>query len=355
MKPKYERVADDLRKKIIDKEYLVNEIIPSEANLQGIFEVSRHTVRQAIGILVNEGYLRTEQGSGTYVSVPEKMEKTPNKTIGVIVTYLSDYIFPAIIRGIEQELRDKGYSLLLGSTNNDHQQERDCLKRMMEQGVEGLIVEPTKSNQFNPNLAYYVEIKEKGIPVLMINAFYEEIDVQHICVDDIKSGYLATNYLIKKNHKKIVSLNKIDDLQGKYRMKGFIKAATEAKLKLDSTDLITYTTETKSDRIENLAQYLIENPEVTGVVCYNDEVATLLINKLMARGIRVPQDVSIIGNDDSFLSRSGKVGLTTLTHPKEKMGEMAASYLITAIEEGQDPNYYFEPTMIERDSVRDLE
>ncbi|MGC3164732.1 GntR family transcriptional regulator, partial [Enterococcus faecium] len=77
--------------------------------------VSRHTIRQAIAVLVYEGYLRKENGSGTYVDDCYKKEKTPlnrTKTIGVITTYLSDYFFPSIIRGIENELRESGYSLL---------------------------------------------------------------------------------------------------------------------------------------------------------------------------------------------------------------------------------------------------
>ncbi|WP_369673295.1 substrate-binding domain-containing protein, partial [Enterococcus faecium] len=95
--------------------------------------------------------------SGTYVDIKYKQEnKAPSnnhKTIGVVTTYLSDYIFPSIIRGIEKTLREKGYSLLLTSTNNDFQQEKQCIEKMITQGVEGLIVEPTKSNQYNPNLA----------------------------------------------------------------------------------------------------------------------------------------------------------------------------------------------------------
>ncbi|AYJ45882.1 GntR family transcriptional regulator [Enterococcus casseliflavus] len=354
MKPKYERVADDLRNKIISKKYYVDQLIPSETNLQKKFSVSRHTVRQAIGVLVNEGYLRKEQGSGTYVSLPEYQSHSLNKTIGVIVTYLSDYIFPSIIRGIEQELKSQGYSLLLGSTNNDHQQEKLCLERMMALKVDGVIVEPTKSNQYNPNLAYYVELHEKKIPVLMINAFYEELEVDHICVNDWKSGYLATKYLIDNNHEQILSFYKTDDLQGKYRIKGFIRAISEAKLKLNPSNIVTYTTETKTKEIENVAQYLKNNPKITGVVCYNDEVASLLMDKLQEKQIVVPQDVSIIGNDDSNLSRTGKIQLTTLTHPKENMGTMAAASLIDSINEKKVQSYFFDPILIERESVRKL-
>ena len=158
MANKYEQLADILREKIRLGTYQEGDAIPSEATLQEEFHYSRHTVRQAIAVLVNEGYLRKERGSGTYVSKPETVNHKNRKTIGIIMTYLSDYIFPSIMRGLEQTLREQGYSLLLGSTNNDHEQERACLQQMMDQGVDGLIVEPTKSSQYNPNLAYYVAL-----------------------------------------------------------------------------------------------------------------------------------------------------------------------------------------------------
>ena len=140
--------------------------------------------------------------------------------------HISDYIFPSIIRGIENELRESGYSLLLASTNNDHELEKECLKKMIAYGVDGLIVEPTKSNQYNPNLALYVALREQGIPMVMINAAYEELNASYICLDDVKVGFMAAEYLIKRTSASVVH-HKIDDLQGKYRMKGFISACEQ--------------------------------------------------------------------------------------------------------------------------------
>lgn len=352
MKPKYEQLADKLREMILAGDYLENEMIPSENILQETYQLSRHTVRQAIGILVNEGFLRKERGSGTYVSRPDNQPRKKSKTIGVIMTYLSNYIFPSIIRGMEQELSSQGFSLLLGTTNNDHEQERDCLKRMMEQEVDGLIIEPTKSNQYNPNLAYYVAIKERGIPFLMINAYYEELDVQALYVNDTQSGYLATNHLIQQGHEKILLLTKIDDLQGKYRMKGFIKAIEKAALNIEADEIVTYTTETKIRVLDSLVSRLTRSDnQVTGIVAYNDEIAYELIDELMRKGMSIPKDISIVGNDDSALATGGRVPLTTLTHPQEEMGRLAAQYMIAAIEGGDTPSYYFEPSLIIRDSV----
>ncbi|WP_430536651.1 GntR family transcriptional regulator [Listeria rocourtiae] len=355
---KYQIIAEDIRTKILSGDYPQDTTIPPELKLQEDYGVSRHTVRQAIAVLVNEGLLRKEKGSGTYVDnqyKKENIQRSKHKTIGVITTYLSDYIFPSIIRGIETSLRSKNYSLLLASTNNDYVAEKDCLQKMIDQGVDGLIVEPTKSALYNPNLALYVSLRERGIPIVMINARYEELNIPYICVDDVLVGYLATEYLIKKQHKQLLFVAKTDDLQGKYRLKGFIEACEKYEIRFSEGDVITYTTETREQVINQILERLAQK-DVTGIICYNDQIANLLATELIEKGHKIPDDFSIVGNDDSSLSRVGSVKLTTLSHPKEEMGKDAANWIVRSIETGtREENIRYIPALIERESVKRIE
>ncbi|MBL1229631.1 GntR family transcriptional regulator [Enterococcus sp. BWB1-3] len=353
---KYNVIAEELRSKIVSEEYPVGSVIPPELKLMDSYQVSRHTIRQAIAVLVNEGFLRKEKGSGTYVDDRFKNQNSSEKrtkTIGVITTYLSDYIFPSIIRGIEEELQKKGYSLLLASTNNNPEQEKKCLENMLLQQVDGLIVEPTKSNQYNPNLSYYLSFKEAGIPVVMINAYYEAIDLPSICLDDVKAGFLATSYMLENGINELALIVKMDDLQGKLRMRGFIDAFETYGLTFDSQNIFTYATEEKASITETVASRLLEKQSaVKGVVCYNDEIANLLVQRLIAAGKMIPQDISIIGQDNSTLSTAGEVALTTISHPKEKLGIDAAKWMIKAIEtKTLSDSIVYEPEVIERQSV----
>lgn len=356
---KYQAIADDLKKKIVQGEYALDAAIPSELQLQKDYAVSRHTVRQAIALLVNEGYLRAEKGSGTYVDnaylvLAAALPIKENKTIGVIITYLSDYIFPSIIRGLEKTLRQQGYSLLLASTNNDHRQERECLEKMLDYGVQGLIIEPTKSNQYNPNIALYVKLREQKIPMVMINAAYEELALPSLCVDDTQAGFLATELLIKEGHQQLLFIAKIDDLQGKYRLKGFIQACETYDVLFASEDIITYTTETRKEIYQQVLTRLNQKA-VTGIICYNDQIASRLLDVLEEHHFQVPQAISLVGNDNASVSKVGKVKLTTLEHPKEKMGVDAANWLIQAIETQQEPpSILYEPKLIKRDSTRKI-
>ena len=118
--------------------------------------------------MVTEGWLYRVQGKGTFVNRRPDEKINSTKTIGVITTYLSDYIFPSIIRGIDSVLSINGYNIVLGCTYNQHEKERLCLENFKNQKIDGLIVEPTKSALPNPsNIELYKEISNEGIPILL--------------------------------------------------------------------------------------------------------------------------------------------------------------------------------------------
>lgn len=356
--PKYLIIKKDIQIKIENRDFALGAKIPSEAELRGQYEVSRHTIRQAISELVNEGYLVKQQGSGTFVSDYYKHKEIGNgkKTIGVITTYLSDYIFPSIIRGIEEELSKHDYSLMLSSTRNNVENERRSLESMLDQNVDGLIVEPTKSNLMNPNLNYYLSLTEKPTPLIMLNASYEELDLPVVALNDEKAGKMATEHLIELGHTNIGIITKSDDLQGKNRLKGYLKALYDAKLTFSNDFIMRYDTEAKSD-LPSLMRIMLESGDLpTAFVCYNDEIAVKLIKEMNEMGKNCPEDISVVSHDDSFYSTTlPSVKLTSVEHPKEELGRKAAQSIVKAVENGEKLNsFIFEPKLIIRESTKDI-
>lgn len=356
--PKYMIIKTEIKQRIIDKVYPIGSRIPSESKFQEDYNVSRHTIRLAISELVNEGYLQKRQGAGTFVSDDFLNGQTSvTKTIGVITTYVSDYIFPSIIRGIESELSQKQYSLMLSSTHNNVKKEKISLETMLQQNVDALIIEPTKSSYLNPNLNYYLQILQSKVPLLMLHAKYEELDVPIVAMDDMQAGKIATEHLIELKHKNIAIITKTDDQQGKKRLKGYISSLNENDLSFENEYLISYDTETM-DLISGKIIDLVNSDKVpTAFVCYNDQVAALLIQELVSLGKKVPEDFSVVSIDNSYLSTTiPSIRLTSVNHPKEEMGKVAARIMIEAIENKSIDNqsFIFQPELVIGNSAKQL-
>lgn len=363
-KTKYNIVKDKIMEWITNGEVKPGEKISSESELVKMFGVSRHTIRQAIGDLVHEGWLYREQGAGTFCSNKQEQDRsqTPRlltsggKNIGVITTFISDYIFPSIIRGIESYLTESGYTLTLASTDNDVEKERQCLQSMLDRNIDGLIIEPTKSSSNNPNINYYLELEKNNIPYLMINQYYPQLLPPHIIVNDKNGGYLATDHLIKLGHEKIVGIFKTDDLQGAYRMQGFIQAFRENNITLSPEMIISFSTEFSDALLQENVRKILSSSQTmpTGIICYNDQVALSILNLLREMELRVPEDISIVGFDDSYLAEA--TNLTSVSHPKLEMGVAAAKWIVSAVEnrsevESQNSTVY-EPELVVRNSTK---
>ena len=355
--PKYLQLKQEILTWIHSGKLKANDKIPTENEIAKQFEVSRHTVRQTLGELENEGWLFKIQGSGTFVSRREPSKDNGLKIIGVLTTYISDYIFPHIVRGAEETLRQRGYRLLLSSTDNNKEKERENLEMLINQPLSGLIIEPTKSAQGNPNLDLYLTLNNVDIPYLMINERYAEMSCPVIKVDDEHGGFLATEHLINLGHEHIIGFFKADDVQGVNRLKGFIRAHQAYKKTIAPNAVISYVTEEKETRPLQVALDILQDTSnrPTAFVCYNDELAIKLLEVIRGAQLTVPNDISIVSFDDSLLAVATETKLTTLTHPKAELGAKAAEVLMRMIENQSDyqlEDIIFTPELVIRESTK---
>ncbi|WP_102028099.1 GntR family transcriptional regulator [Salirhabdus sp. Marseille-P4669] len=367
METKYSKVKQAIKSRILDGTYIPNQKIHSESDLMKEFGVSRHTVRLAIGDLVTKGWLYREQGSGTFCADRTKLNQGNNnqKNIAIVTTFISDYIFPSIIRGAESRLSEEGYQVSIFSTNNDQDKEREILEKILSQSFDGIIVEPTKSAYSNPNISYYLNLENRGLPYIMINAYYDELEPISIIMDDEMGGFLQAEHLIELGHTNILGCFKTDDAQGTRRMKGFLKAHRKYGIPLNPKNIITYSTENKKTKpIEEIEKVITDkNNQTTGLVAYNDELVIEVLKVLRNRNIKVPDDLSIVGYDDSLLAEVSEVKLTTIKHPKSEMGKAAAETIIELIklntsssnvDSSNKHSILYKPELVVRNSTKDV-
>jgi len=356
--PKYMQLKQQILSWIVTGQFKPHDKLPSENEIGKQFDMSRQTVRQALGDLEQEGWLYRVQGKGTFVgdqSAAERRGSSQTMAIGMITTHISDYIFPTIVRGVESSLRARGATMLLASTDNEKEKERDSLESMLRESIAGLIIEPTKSAEGNPNFNYFLALDALGVPYVMLNERYSDVDAPCLRVDDELGGYRAAEHLIKLGHKRIAGFFKTDDFQGVHRMRGFLRAHREHGWTVPADLLLRYTTEEKGTKPLNVLKALLQrdrDQRPTALICYNDQLAVKCLDVIRQAGLTVPQDLSIIGFDDSNLAIATEVKLTTLAHPKTKMGEDAVELLFGIVEKGQRPDdRVYDPELVIREST----
>lgn len=355
---KYEDISNWLREKITDGTFAINEKIPSENELAAKFGYSRQTVRQAIASLETDGILTRAQGSGTYVSRrASKIQQSATMRIGVITTYLDDYIFPGIIHGIEEVLSDHHYTMSLGITHNRQIDEENALHQIITNGVDGLIVEGTKSALPNVNKLLYREIIERGMPIVFLNGYYKSCGESYVIMDDVHAGEISAEALINNGHTKIGGIFKSDDIQGLKRYEGLQNVMKQRGLSLSDNSILWYTTEDLPYLFSGTFDEMILSrfSDITGLLCYNDQIAASLIRLFQRHDISVPENISIVSFDNSPLAGTMSCNLTSVIYPSQEIGHMAAELILKKL---ADPLckecIVLTPTLKHRASIRNI-
>lgn len=351
---KYVQLFERLKEEIAKGVYRGGEKIPGENELAEQYGMSRQTVRQALSMLEQELLIERRQGSGTYVR-----ENAPRRkrswNVGVIATYISEYIFPSILRGIEGELSESGFFPLLSATQNRVDNERKILEDFMEKQIDGLIVEGTKSALPNPNVPLYERLRKMGIPVVFFNGSYPALGgCVSVTTNDRQGGTDAVNYLVAHGHRKIGAIFKSDDMQGMERYAGYTQGLLENSLFLRDEWVVWFHSENRNTFLSeefDVRRILELLGECTAVVCYNDEVAVKLVSALRDHGVEVPRDKAVISFDNSLLSEVSSVKLTSFDHPKENLGACAARKLISMMNGREEQSVVLDWGLAERDSV----
>lgn len=326
---KYETLSKQLTEQIARNLEQGITALPTEAQLSARYGVSRQTVRAALAVLKQKGLIESRQGSGSFATglSPAFSENR----IPILIASSQEYIYPRLIADIRLILNEKGYQLDVLSTDNHFNIERTHLLSLLEHPPRGLIAEGTKSALPTPNLDLYKRLKAAGTRLLFLHGCCPALG-DEICIkdDNYYGGYLLAGHLAGLGHTRIAGLFKLDDAQGPERYLGaacglrdlgltfadenvgwFLSADLEAlEKKQDTRFLASFGKERLSD--------------CTAVICYNDEIAYWLIKELSYAGIRVPQDLSVVCFDNSYLSDLSKVRITTLAHRPHELGRCVA-------------------------------
>jgi GntR family transcriptional regulator of arabinose operon len=349
-KSKYLIVQEWIKSEINKGTYANGDKIPSENELMEQFGYSRQTIRLAISNLENEGYLDRVKGSGTYVNVSSLRGEAQTHNIGVIMRHLDYYIYPEIIRGIENTLMLHGYTMALGITHNRSNTEAHILNSMMEKKLDGIIAEPCRTTMPMPTKLMYERIASQ-LPLLFIGGGYHDLDIPVAAMDYKEAAETAVKYLIKMGHRNIGGIFRSDEIGGHLRYEGFTTALLENNLAADEKNVMWYTADISESFFETMFKqfYFSGLNRCTAIVCQNDKLAEAMIEYLKGLNITPFEDVSIISFDNSRTAKM--LGLTSMSHAKAELGARAAELLIKHIKTNEKKGELIKSSLIVRDSV----
>ncbi len=352
--PKYLLVADTLRKEIARGVFRDGQTLMTEEELRLRFDASRQTVRQAIALLEDDGLVDRRRGSGTYVRHGPRRHQGMIR-IGVVVTFITDYIFPSILQGIEGALNKAGAVMNLSATYNDSRTERAILERMLDD-VDGLIFEGTRTAKETPNADLFERFAERNIPVLFINGYYPGMDrIPHLLMDDFSGGKMAAAVALDRGYTRPAGVFKTDDLQGSERLEGFMAEMKNRGVSVPPERILCFGTDERLTLFNTPAGQafirLLKSGEADCVVCYNDVFAATLMDRLLHQDVRLPEDLGFIGFDNAAFSGVIRPALTTLGHPKEEFGALAAEKILRMIGGEREKSVYMPWNLIERESL----
>ena len=351
---KYKFISDTLRSRIEDGTYPPETTLPTEQQLCTTFSASRQTVRQALKCLVDAGLIDRRQGSGSWV-LPIDPSARSRRTVAIITTYISDYIFPGILREAEAVLSRNNCTTLLYATSNQVSNERRILMDILDnQNIDGILVEGTKAALPNPNLDLYLKLQARKIPLVFFNSKYSNLDAVSILDDNYNGGHMLVDYLVSKGHRKISGIFKNDDMQGHQRYAGFLDGLRDNNLPMEDSKIMWYCTEDKprmtpgSSLWDEKIKPLLT--DCTAVVCYNDEAASYLVQCLLQYNISIPDKIAVVSFDDSLYSNLSARKITSLSHTPLNAGRLSAEALLKLFDGKEVPSQNMPWSLMEKET-----
>ncbi|EOX4826129.1 substrate-binding domain-containing protein [Vibrio alginolyticus] len=274
------------------------------------------------------------------------------KTIGMLVTTSTNPFFGEVVKGVERSCYQKGYSLILCNTEGDNERMRQSINTLLQKRVDGLILMCSSLE------GERIDVFERypDIPVVVMDWGPMLFTSDKIQDNSLRGGYLAAKYLIDCGHTEIGCITgPLIKHQAQMRYEGYKRAMNEAGLEFNANWIIESDFECEGgyQAFKKMAQ---RGALPSSIFVSNDMMAMGVINAANELGIKVPDDLSIIGYDDIHIAKFMSPSLTTIHQPKYRLGQAAVETLVRKLDEKSTEAQVvqLEPTLVERKSVKRL-
>jgi DNA-binding LacI/PurR family transcriptional regulator len=352
--PLYLQIIDELKSKIAAGALKAGDQLGSHAELASAYGVSLITVKKALATMIQEGVLYSRVGKGTYVArlVPEP-QRQEHPTIGLVLQDLRSPFFSRVMHSVEDAAYGLGYHVLVSSSSGRAEKEDAQIAQFRKFGVSGMII-ASMSHRYHATPSIR-RLLHEGFPFVMVSYIADE-DIPFVGSDHRLGGYMATECLIKLGYGKIGFINgEKGNLVGDLRRRGYEEALRAHGRRLDTR--LVHRLRMKGEWHDYQSGYeigkrfkrLAVKPDAFFV--YNDLAALGLEDAILAQGLRIPDDIAIVGFDDIERGQYAPVPLTTVRQPTALIGKQAMDLLLRLMtRKGNSIRRVLKPELVIRQS-----
>ena len=346
--PLYLQVKNDIIDRINSGRIKIGDKLMSENEMIEYYGVGRVTIRAALNELTTNGCLKKEHGRGTFcIAVPNC---TKRMNIDVILNCNDTYLIPFLLSGINSVLEKENCNMLLHDSKNSPQTISRIMNSIYVRGTDGIIMQSAQSSQnFFPEQLTEL-CKQFSVPIVSVCGSIPGV-CANLMIDDSYGSKIAAQYVLDCGHTRILGLYPKDDFGADVRINSVMKTVG----KQENAEISILLSKEISEDAAKLLQ-IVREKKITAIICYNDFFAVQCMHVLQENGFSIPEDISLIGFDDSSLSTSCLPQLTTISHPKDHMGSDAARSILLRINNklsGYSKTTY-RPELVIRQSVLDI-
>ena len=346
---------------MLKKQY--NDILFSMSRrptLKQVAEKAGVSLGMAGRVLGNYGYY-SDSTKKKVLDAAKAISYTPNviarslrtrvtKTIGVLISDITTFFWTTLVRGIQDKAGKEGFSVILCNSDEDSKNEQLYLSTLFERSVDGLIVSPTPHNH-----SYLKKLSRGMVPIVLVDRRVKGLRVPTIKTDNQAGAYEAASHLISLGHDRIAIITGIQGVEtSDERFAGYRQALREKGIPLRKT-LIKEGNFQKDQAFSATKEFLrMKRPPSAIFVC-NEPMVSGCILALKDSGLRIPEDIAVIGFDDPIWASYTDPPLTTVSQPSYTMGILAFDYILAQISNKRKDSKYLEdiilkPTLVVRES-----
>lgn len=274
-------------------------------------------------------------------------------TIGLIIPDINNPFFSRLAKVLEDELRKKGYLLILVNTDDVFKNELTLIRLLLNRGVDGLLISISNESYKHSEELKQV-LSEINVPYILIDRGIDNFSCNQVFFNNRLGGYLATKYLLEMGHRCIgTMMSPKTVINSHFRYEGYLDAMKEYQLEIkDEWNVIT---EFRFDDAFEKAEKLLNNKEITAIVAGNDMIALGIKQRAKEMGMVVPRDISIVGYDNLDLNQMIDVPLTSVEQDIHRLAKTAVEILLESLDGATEKRMVqLNPSLVIKDSVKKI-